>query len=258
MNGYGPEKQLELAAAVAYDLRSQAAVVLAAKELLERNPAVTEDARMRQALQCIERSVYQMERASVNLWDVARAADGALKPAWEPVCLNDVCRELCAEARKYRAGVNVRQRLPRKPLVIQSDPYFLDRILLNLLRNAMEACPEGKITLNLKATANGAVIIVDDEGGGLPPERLMDPFSPRYYAAGANSQLGMHVSWLLAKGLGGALAAENLPQQGARFTLTLPAQQLHSETLRAVNAETARQVRLERVRLELGGMERCE
>lgn len=248
------QQSLKMADAVSGDLRDQAAVILAARDSLQRlmEEYMPDAGRKRAAvaLRYIEQSVQRLERINMNFQDIARHMAGQLAPAWQPVCLSDACRELCEQASLFAAEGNVRCRLPKKPVVIPSDPYFFDRILLNLLSNALQACPEGAVTITLKADAGWVLLAVDDQGPGLPPERLADPFAPVYRSQVSGSKLGLYVSQLLAEQLAGSLTAENLPAGGARFVLRLPVRQQMAQQAFFAPDAMQRQYRLRRIRAE--------
>lgn len=243
-------------AAAAHDLRELCAVILAAHDLLERQylsqlPAPAQK-QAGQPLRFITRSVQKMERISMNLMDVSRCSNGTLRPHWEALCLSDVCSELCEEARARLApGQTLRLRLPHQPVVMQSDPYFFDRILLNLLSNAICFCRQGAITVTLKPADGGAVLVVEDEGPGLSPERLADPFVPEMRGRDGGARLGLYICHLLAAGLGGSISAENMPRQGARFVVHLPEPALEgAQDLRGMDGPLQRQYRAKRVQAE--------
>lgn len=243
-------------AAAAHDLRELCAVILAAHDLLERQciSQLSAPARKQagQPLDFITRSVRKMERISMNLMDVSRCSNGTLQPRWEALCLSDVCSQLCEEARARLApGQTLRVRLPRQPLVLQTDPYFFDRILLNLLSNAICFCRQGAITVTLKPADGGAVLVVEDEGPGLSPERLADPFAPEMRGRDGGARLGLYICQLLTTGLGGTLTAENMPRQGARFVLRLPEPALEGvHDLRGSDPALQNQYRAKRVQAE--------
>ena len=250
------QKYLMATAAAAHDLRELCAVILAAHDLLERQSVsqLSEPARKQagQPLQFIARSVQKMERISMNLMDVSRCSSGTLQPRWEALCVSDVCSQLCEEARARLApGQTLRVRLPRQPIVLQTDPYFFDRILLNLLSNAICFCRQGAITVILKPADGGAVLVVEDEGPGLPPERLADPFSPEMRGWDGGAKLGLYICRQLAAGLGGTLTVENMPRQGARFVLRLPEPSLEGvQELRGTDPALQNQYRAKRVQAE--------
>ncbi len=248
------QRRLKMAAAVSYDLRDQTAVILAAKDSLQRiiSEYMQDSGQQKAAvaLQYIEQSVHRLERINMNLQDISRCQAGQLVPAWQPVCISEVCRQLCDQAALFAQGRNLRCRLPKKAVIVQTDPYFFDRIVLNLLTNAMQACPEGGITVTLKADAGWVLLAVDDQGPGLSAERLAAPFEPVYRSQTSCGKLGLYVSSLLAEQLGGSLAAENLPTGGARFVLRLPVRDGQGQQAFFAPDAMQEQYRQKRVRAE--------
>jgi signal transduction histidine kinase len=109
-------------------------------------------------------------------------------------------------------------------LLVWTDPELTDQILLNLLKNAIEALePGGQITLSTGREDGQAFLEIADDGPGLPAQaknQLFQPFVTSKGAAGTG--LGLAVSRRLARALGGELAY--VPsERGTRWRLTLPA-----------------------------------
>lgn len=103
------------------------------------------------------------------------------------------------------------------------DPAQVEQILLNLLKNAIEALPPGgRVTVATGIDGNRAWVEVADDGPGLDPEARANLFKAFTTTKGAGgSGLGLAVSRRLARGLGGDL--EHLPSEaGTRWRLTLP------------------------------------
>jgi len=113
----------------------------------------------------------------------------------------------------------------------QGDQSGLDRILTNLLDNAVKFSPEkATITLRAENTADDLVrISVKDQGRGISPEfkeRIFEPFTQereQQDTALGGSGLGLAICRQLALEMGGDLQVESETGQGSRFTLTLPA-----------------------------------
>ncbi|MFP5207503.1 MAG: sensor histidine kinase [Acidobacteriota bacterium] len=110
----------------------------------------------------------------------------------------------------------------------------LTRVLVNLVRNAVEAMPAGgRIQIGLReqteAGISRLILTVEDNGPGIPPEALEPIFASGYSAhaqdAGANPHrgLGLTISRGIVEGAGGRIQAENRAQGGARITIELPA-----------------------------------
>jgi signal transduction histidine kinase len=104
-----------------------------------------------------------------------------------------------------------------------SDPAQVEQILLNLLKNAMEAlAPGGRVTISTGTADGQAYVEIADDGPGLDPDARANLFRPFTTTKGAGgSGLGLAVSRRLARGLGGDL--DNLPTEaGTRWRLSLP------------------------------------
>ncbi|MET1028519.1 MAG: ATP-binding protein, partial [Dongiaceae bacterium] len=111
----------------------------------------------------------------------------------------------------------------------------LGQVLRNLLSNAVSFSPPGgMITLAARRQGRNIVIYVDDQGPGIPPDKLTAIFE-RFYSErpkgekfGTHSGLGLSISKQIVEAHGGILTAENLRDEdghilGARFTLQLTA-----------------------------------
>ncbi|MFT0533354.1 PAS domain-containing protein [Castellaniella hirudinis] len=116
-------------------------------------------------------------------------------------------------------------------LMMDSYPGPLGQVLMNLINNALIHAFEGRqsgnilLDLDLAKPAGSIVLIVQDDGCGIPEanlKRIFDPFfSTRLNQGG--SGLGLHITHTLVTGLlGGRIRVDSTPQKGTRFTLTLP------------------------------------
>lgn len=101
------------------------------------------------------------------------------------------------------------------------------QILLNIVRNAIQASPRaGVVTIELATFPTQVRIRVTDRGHGIPEgirDRIFDPFfSTKTESPGQGMGLGLSVSRSLAESMGGAIEVESLPGRGSCFTVTLP------------------------------------
>jgi signal transduction histidine kinase len=119
------------------------------------------------------------------------------------------------------AGVNA-HLVPSPPVFANCDPALVEQILLNLLKNAIEALSPGN-SVSVMSGREQAVALIDvfDDGPGLDPEAEAHLFSPFSSTKVHGHGLGLSVSRQLARMLGGDLV--RLPsQRGVRWRLTLP------------------------------------
>jgi signal transduction histidine kinase len=119
------------------------------------------------------------------------------------------------------AGVSARL-LPSPPAYASCDPALVEQILLNLLKNAIEALSPGNNVGVVSGREDGAAFIdIFDDGPGLGPEAEANLFRPFSSTKVHGTGLGLAVSLQLARMLGGDLVRVPSPR-GVRWRLTLP------------------------------------
>ncbi len=108
-------------------------------------------------------------------------------------------------------------------LFIAGDKNMLCVVINNLIKNAIQAMPEGgNITINVFSENSDAVITVEDEGNGIPPEVLPNIFDPFYTTKFNGFGIGLSISYKIVKQHNGIIYAENKADRGAKFTIKLP------------------------------------
>jgi CheY-like chemotaxis protein/anti-sigma regulatory factor (Ser/Thr protein kinase) len=112
------------------------------------------------------------------------------------------------------------------PQMLKVDRVALDRILSNILSNAIKYTDSGTIRLDVKSCVQGALrISISDQGPGFSPEALARLFQYRGRPddTGKPGQgLGMHITKNLSELIGATISVENVHERGARVTLELP------------------------------------
>jgi HD-like signal output (HDOD) protein/nitrogen-specific signal transduction histidine kinase len=150
--------------------------------------------------------------------------------AREPVDLNAVLSDLVRisqEALWEKSRVWVHLGLEPKLPLLKSDKNKLKQVVINLLRNASEAMPEGgnvRIESSLEpGDPPHLEIRVSDEGPGVPAEiqgRLFEPF----VSSKGHEGLGLSIAFTIVKELGGEIGYESPPGKGTTFTVRFPAE----------------------------------
>jgi len=210
----------QFVADVAHELRTPLTALVAEASMLEAGLAsLPPDSR--RAAELLVADVRRLRTLVDDLMEVSRFDAGAERPDLEPVDLGRVVTGAVA-ARLPGAVV----ALPPQPIVVDTDPRRLDRILGNLLDNAREHAPGAAVEVSLQAVRDGAVIVVADRGPGIPAGALGHLFD-RFYKAdpsrsGGSSGLGLAIAAEHAALLGGTLRARPRPGGGMVFALTLP------------------------------------
>ncbi|MBU6397315.1 MAG: HAMP domain-containing histidine kinase [Rhodospirillales bacterium] len=147
---------------------------------------------------------------------------GRMTQAPEAVPLAGLLRGIAAMPE----GQGVELHLPEETPEVLADPAELRLAILELLRNAREAVREGggAIRLSAVAQAGGAVVMVRDEGPGMPPDIKAQAcgllFSTR--TSGVGRGLGLAIAVRVAAAAGGRLELESAPGAGCTAILYLP------------------------------------
>lgn len=128
------------------------------------------------------------------------------------------------EAELAGAGVILSLRTPAGPARITADPDLVERALINLLRNAIEASQGGTappIEIVLSAGRTDLTVRIRDYGSGILPDRLEDIFVPFFSTKSGGSGIGLPLARQIASLHGGMLVARPM-SRGACFELHLP------------------------------------
>ena len=105
------------------------------------------------------------------------------------------------------------------PIVVRADERMLRQALMNLLRNAAEAKPDGSVLVKLENNT----IEVRDNGPGIPEANLPKIFIPFFTTKPNGHGIGLALAHRIVTEHGGTLTAANCPTGGAVFTIKLPA-----------------------------------
>ncbi|HYC31350.1 MAG TPA: GAF domain-containing sensor histidine kinase [Gemmatimonadales bacterium] len=212
-------------AMVNHELRNALAAVYGWSEILVRkkDPATVP----RAAFEVLD-SAQQAIGLINDLLDLSRLDEDRLKPVIRAVEPGAIVRRAvgrvtpAAEGRRIEMIAESRPDLPS----CQTDASRVEQILVNLLANAIQHCPEGgTVRLGVSASAGRIYFTVENEGPGIPEsetERIFDVYVTKKDGEMSGVGLGLPLSRRLARLLGGELRAISRPEV-ARFVLELPA-----------------------------------
>jgi signal transduction histidine kinase/CheY-like chemotaxis protein len=219
----------EFLAMLAHELRNPLAPMRNALYVLRA--AKSEDARVLQCVEILDRQVSHMVRLVDDLLDVARLERGKVVLQRRRADLNrmvtSATRNCLALAQEKGHRVNL--RLHTQPLFIDADAVRIEQIVCNLVNNAarFSAQPD-EITVETYLQAGHAHLAVEDRGIGFEPDQathLFDPFQQMNPTLERNAGLGVGLTIVkrLAELHGGSvLACSPGPGKGARFVVRLP------------------------------------
>jgi signal transduction histidine kinase len=126
--------------------------------------------------------------------------------------------------------LDVRFELPDHPVRVRGDAGQLERVVLNLVSNAIKFTEdEGAVTCRLSLTANDVFMSVTDTGIGIPTVEQAHLFDKFYRGAGARDRaiqgtgLGLHIAASIVSNHGGDVSVDSVVGLGTTFTVRLPA-----------------------------------
>jgi PAS domain S-box-containing protein len=217
----------ELVSIVAHELRSPLTSVKGFSATMLAKWDRFTDEQKRQMLEWIHNDADRVTRLLAELLDVSRIEAGRIELRMQIVDLPAVVERafaghIAAGESEDRFRLDVVGDLPQMWL----DPDKIDQVVANLLENALRH-GAGLVTVTISAdTATpGAVIDVDDEGEGVPPEMADLVFSKffRGRAQRGGTGLGLYIVRGLVEVHGGKVGVLSAPGGGARFRFRLPA-----------------------------------
>jgi PAS domain S-box-containing protein len=212
---------------VSHELRTPLQVVMGYAHLVELDAAGSVAAEHATE---ITSAAAHLDRLVGDLLDLSGAEAGDLAVVFRTVDLSEQVREAVHALAPIalQAAVEVVMHVP-EPVLVVADPGRVRQVLLNLLANAIKFAPARSVvyvTAAIDASGAYGEVFVRDQGPGFPEaelHRLFIPFERLSNAVGKNgSGLGLALSHVLAKRMGGVVTAANAPGGGARVGMMLP------------------------------------
>ena len=157
-------------------------------------------------------------------------------PQLKPTSLNEVVRKTVEllQPELNNRGLTVRTQLTRSLPAAPVDPGQIQQVLVNLIKNAMQAMTRGgTLTLQTGEGADGVWVSVADTGGGIPQEQLNRIFEPFYTTKKKGTGLGLMIVQRIVRAHGGRIELESDIKRGTTFRIWLP---LHERRLRLLEA----------------------
>ncbi len=120
-------------------------------------------------------------------------------------------------------GVQIHKNLDPTVKLVDADPDLLERVVVNLIANALEASPvDATVTVKTRQTGEGVEITVLDRGEGVASEHREQIFNPFFTTKATGVGLGLAISARIVGEHGGTIRVDSEPGRGAVFTVTLP------------------------------------
>lgn len=217
----------EMASSIAHELNQPLSAIASYStgclNVLESGAASTDE--VKDALRKTNQQAQRAGRIIRRIHDFVRKSE----PSRTRVRLNALLEEAAefaeAEARKRR--VRIRSELPGEDLELDADPVLLQQVLLNLLRNGMDAMAETEperreIVVCTERNGSTITVRVADRGCGLSPEVERQLFEPFFTTKAEGMGMGLNICRSIMELHRGRIWAEPAPGGGTVFSFSLP------------------------------------
>ncbi len=214
----------ELAASVAHEIRNPLAAISGSAELLVGGAANDEDRRL----------LAIIRRESARLSDMVSDLLAFTRPRHPEPIRVDLDRGVRETTEAFAAdptNVGITVVFDGDPGVeVEVDPVQLGQVMWNLLRNAAEAMDgRGRIRVEVAADEDEALILIRDDGRGIPPDRIDTVFDPFFTTKPHGTGFGLAIVHRIVGDNGGRIAIESELGRGTVVTIAFPRAQHLSE-----------------------------
>jgi PAS domain S-box-containing protein len=221
------QRALELIGVASHDLGNPLNAMLLLLERLRRVDPEQDPERIREGLAAAVRQGQRLGQLLHNLLDLSRLSSGKLALEVARVDLSELVREVVERHTEQAAEAGCALKLEVEPhLEGWWDPLRLERVVTNLLSNALKFGRGRPVEVRLAQVGGRVRLTVRDHGVGIPPEaqrRIFERFE-REKSAGkhAGFGLGLYIVRQLVEAHGGVIQVSSTPGDGAAFTVELP------------------------------------
>ena len=225
------ELRRSLLSAVSHDLRTPLAGAKAAVSSLRSDDVDFSAEDTAELLATIEESVDQLTALVGNLLDSSRLAAGVVSPELRRVYLEETVQRALLGISKGATGFG-RQGLDRVKVevddaVVMADSGLLERVLANLIDNALRYAPDSVVRVNAGRVGDRVLITVADEGPGIPRGTEEQLFAPFQRLGDRDNSIGVGLGLSVARGfveaMGGTITASDTPGGGLTIEIDLAA-----------------------------------
>jgi two-component system sensor histidine kinase KdpD len=223
----GEKLRNAILAAVSHDLRTPLAAIAGAASSLASSGERLDPGARRELVLTVHEEAQRMSRLANNLLEMGRLQSKtvALRREWQPLeeVFGSSLHQLESSLREREVVVRVPEDLP----LVAIDEVLIERVLVNLLENALRYTPPGSpLELAASAGRDDVTIEVLDRGPGLMPGEESQVFEKFFRGEASRARhgvgLGLAVARAIVEAHGGRIEAVNRPGGGAVFRFTLP------------------------------------
>ncbi|HXE53409.1 MAG TPA: ATP-binding protein, partial [Tepidisphaeraceae bacterium] len=215
---------------ISHELRTPLTLIISPLEEVLRGAAALGD-KAREALDTARQNALRLLKLISDLLDIVRLEEGRAKLQHDPINLAVFVPAMVDSIRHLATvkGLTLDMAEPEGPLVVRGDHAGLEKVVLNILTNAIKFTPKGgTIAVRCWQEQHSAMVEIEDSGIGIPQESLPHIFDRFHQVDGSSTRKyqGVGIGLALARDLvqqhGGRLAVRSQLGKGTAFRIELP------------------------------------
>jgi two-component system phosphate regulon sensor histidine kinase PhoR len=220
-------KRRDFVTNASHELKTPIAALIGMLDLME----LVSDEKRADLMERSRRNAQSLARMTEDLLGIARAEDPDWLPNPRQVDVAEAIQEVLTsvESSAVGKGLKLEFEISERPYLLNCDPTCLQTVVRNLVQNAINYTPSGKVSIRVeRAEGLGARIEVEDTGPGIDPEvlpRIFERFfrgDPAHSRATGGTGLGLSIVRNLVNRMGGRIAVDSRCGEGSLFRVELP------------------------------------
>jgi len=218
----------EFVGTASHELRTPLTTLQMGIGLLEEQISPLATARQREILAMCREDAARLEHLVGDLLDLSKIESGRMSPIMSLVATDTLVKGALepSRARIDASGIELQVEIDPNLPAVMADSSQIERVVANLIANAVSATPRGgRIVVSAYRAGERVEVSVADTGRGIPREylpRLFGKFTQVPGAATGSAGLGLAISQQIVRAHGGDIRVASEPGHGATFTFVLP------------------------------------
>ncbi|MAW61795.1 MAG: hypothetical protein CMJ94_13335 [Planctomycetes bacterium] len=222
-------KRRDFVANASHELKTPIAALIGMLDLMD----LVSDEKRAELMERSRRNALSLAQMTEDLLGIARAEDPDWRPHPRKISVADAVEEVIASVEQSAEdkGLGLELEIAERPFELMVDETSLKTVVRNLVQNAINYTPSGKVMVRVeRGDGLGARIEVEDTGPGIDPEilpRIFERFfrgDPAHSRATGGTGLGLSIVRNLVNRMGGRIAVDSRFGEGALFRVELPEQ----------------------------------
>ncbi len=204
---------------IAHEIKNPLAIIGGFARQLQKSPNLDEPGQHK--LDIIVEEVGRLEGMIAEMRDFVKRPKAHKEPADVEALIDEVV-DLFEDTLQGQNVTLRRERTPETPN-LRFDRQQIHQVLINLVKNALEAMPRGgELTVATRVMGPNLEISISDTGQGMTPEVKANIFTPYFTTKEKGTGLGLAICQNILAEHGGCLSADSVPGQGSTFTIQIP------------------------------------